>query len=84
LVPAGRAGAVVVARLAMTTPAHTSTAPASCGKLGRSPSAAAASSRAAAGCKSSSSDDTAAGSLGSDEVISSQPAVWLAAASSVV
>ena len=35
----------------------------------------------AAGCSSSISEDTAAGSRGSDEVISSQPAVWLSRAS---
>src|SRR5579859_3053903 len=41
----------------------------------------AASASDAAGCRSSINDDTAAGSLGSEEVISSQPAVCLSNAS---
>jgi hypothetical protein len=56
---------------------HTSTAPASWSTVGRSLSTTAASKIEAAGWSSNSSDDSAAGSRGSDEVISSHPAVWL-------
>ena len=61
---------------------QTKTAPASCSGLGRSLSTTAASRIEAAGWSSNSSDDSAAGSRGSDEVISSHPAVWLVRASS--
>ncbi len=68
--------------LTQSTPALTTTAPATWTRLGRSPSTAAARSIAAAGWSSSVSEEMAAGSLGSDEVISSHPIVWLVSDSS--
>jgi hypothetical protein len=51
-------------------------------QVGRSPRMTAARQSDAAGWSSSISDDKTAGSLGMDEAISSQPAVWLIKASS--
>src|SRR5450432_301569 len=78
----GRLRCDVAARLTASAPQQTSKAPASWIAVGCSPRMTAASSIEAAGWRSSSSEDTAAGSLGSDEVISSQPMVWLVTDSS--
>src|SRR6185437_15259307 len=75
------ASVLTVARLAARAPAQVSAAPRYWSKLGRSPSISAARPSEAAGCTSSISEPIAAGSLGSDEVISSQPATWLISAS---
>ena len=61
---------------------QTTTAPAIWTRLGRSLSTIAARSIAAAGWSSSVSEEMAAGSRGSEEVISSQPIVWLLSESS--
>src|SRR5580693_4445696 len=80
--PGARGRRCDVVRLIASTPVQTTTAPAIWIRVGCSASTRYASSIAAAGCSSRISDAIAAGSLGSEEVISSQPSVWLSSASS--